>query len=326
MPAPPNALSHRERPELAEARQQQQRRYERDVSQFKAKEKEREQERRERWLARHRLLGSPGRGSASRLGYRLNGNPRCGVPLGHGAPAQQVPSASASFTSSSALSSSSRCSRGLALVPWGRANNSVVMLVEVYMGPTGTSRFAALPRAARSPTVARNTPAASTTSTPKASPSPPRAVPTRTYPTYRVFAVPRTVTPTHNCGMDHGHPVAAHPAHPAHPIPHRQAPGGRARPARSCTSQPLSKNLSTREDHVDVDAAGGAGLIVDGRVDAFDGEGQVGGGVSRDDEEQAGAGAQGLLLGRVAMHVLWHFRQTGTFSPDVPERMGPFDY
>ncbi len=65
--------------------------------------------------------------------------------------------------------------------------------------------------------------------------------------------------------------------------------------------------------------AGGPGLTVDGRVDALDGDGQVGGGVSREDEEQAGA--HGLLLGRVAMHVLWHFRQTGTFSPEVPERM-----
>lgn len=60
----------------------------------------------------------------------------------------------------------------------------------------------------------------------------------------------------------------------------------------------------------------GPGLSVDGLLVAdVAGEGQVGGGVSRDEDEHAGA--HGLLLGRVAMHVLWHFRHTGTFSPDA---------
>lgn len=94
---------------------------------------QRERERRERWLARHRPLGSPAPGSASRLGHRLNGNPRCGgappgPPPGHHplATPSRGPSASASFSSSSAFSTSSknsgsRGSRRLrrALVPWG---------------------------------------------------------------------------------------------------------------------------------------------------------------------------------------------------------------
>lgn len=83
-------------------------------------------------------------------------------------------------------------------------------------------RFSTLPRAARSPTVARNTPAASTTSTPKVSPPPPPPTAqgrARVFTTFRPFGAPRAATPAHNCGLEHpDHPHAA-------PRPHRQAHG-----------------------------------------------------------------------------------------------------